>query len=82
MALSTSMPIAMMNPASEVRLMPSPVMYMSSMVPPMVNSSDDPISAPLRMPITAMMTAMTISTDSSRLSRNEKLASRAMMSSG
>ncbi len=76
------MPMAMMNPASDVRLRPSPRNCMSSSVPPIEKSSDEPISTPGRKPMTSMMTAMTMATDSARLSMKAVLASRAMRSSG
>ena len=82
MALSTSMPMAMMNPASEVRLSPSPRNCIRSSVPPMEKSSELPISTPARNPMTSMMMAMTMATDSARLIRNVVLASRAMRFSG
>ena len=82
MALSTNIPIAIINPASEVRFIPSPVIYMQSIVPPMVKSSDEPISEPLRAPIASIMTTMTMATDSRRLTRNDMLARRAISSSG
>ena len=82
MALSTSMPIAMMKPASEVRFSPSPRNCIRSSVPPIEKSSELPISTPARKPMTSMMIRMTIATDSARLRMNVELASRAMRFSG
>ena len=82
MALSTNMPIAMMNPASEVRLRPSPRNCISRSVPPMENSSELPINTPARNPMTSMMIRMTIATDSARFRIKVEFASRAMRSSG
>ena len=39
-ALSTSIPMAMMKPASEVRFNPTPMKDMMSSVPPMVNINE------------------------------------------
>lgn len=64
MALSTNMPMAMMDPASEVRFSPTPRKDMMSNVPPMEKTSEEPINKPGRMPITSMM--MTIRIDSIR----------------
>ena len=82
MALSTSMPMAMMKPASEVRFSPSPANCISSSVPPIEKSSDVPMSTPERSPITSMMTATTMATDSMRFHRKVRVASRAMRFSG
>ena len=81
-ALSTSIPMAMMNPASEVRFSPTPRKDMMSSVPPMEKTSDEPISRPARMPITNMMITITIKMDSIRLMMNPLLASLAMTFSG
>ena len=81
-ALSTSIPIAMINPASDVRFIPSPIKYIMSIVPPMVNISDAPISTPLRKPIASIIIRITIATEINTLSINEILASRAISSSG
>ena len=72
----------MMNPASDVRFSPSPTPSMTSIVPPMQNSSDEPMTVPARAPIKSMMTAMTMATDSNRLAMKRLLASRAMRFSG
>ena len=82
MALSTSIPMAMMKPASDVRFSPSPRNCIASSVPPIEKSSELPISTPDRKPITSMMIAMTIATDSARFSRKVRVASRAMRFSG
>ena len=81
-ALSTSIPMAMMNPASDVRLSPSPRNCISSSVPPMENSSELPMSTPARKPMTSMMIRMTIATDSARFSTKVALACCAMRFSG
>lgn len=69
------MPMAMMNPASEVRLSPSPINCMQRSVPPIEKSSRLPMRTPERKPITSMMMAMTMATDSNRLTRKVLLAS-------
>ena len=82
MALSTSMPIAMMKPAREVRFSPTPKNDMMSSVPPMENISEEPINTPARRPITSMMMTITIRIDSIRLMMKPLLASLAMTFSG
>ena len=74
--------MAMMKPASDVRLSPSPSRSMSSSVPPMEKSSELPMSTPARTPIRSMMSATTMASDSARLRAKAVLASRAMRSSG
>ena len=81
-ALSTSMPMAMMKPASDVRLSPSPANCIASSVPPIVKSSELPMSTPARKPITSMMMSTTMPTDSARLSTKVALAWRAIRFSG
>ena len=78
MALSTSIPMAMMNPASEVRLSPTPKKDMMSSVPPIEKINEEPISNPARSPITSMMITITIRMDSIRLMINPLLASLAI----
>jgi len=78
MALSTSMPMAMMKPASEVRLSPSPMRSIASSVPPMANSSELPTKRPDRAPIINIIRITTMATDSSRFSRKVLLAWAAM----
>ena len=75
MALSTSIPMAMMKPAREVRFSPTPMKDMMSNVPPMVNSSELPISIPARSPITSMMITITMRRDSIRLMMKPLFAS-------
>ena len=74
-ALSTSIPMAMMKPASEVRFNPTPMKDMMSSVPPMVNINELPISIPARSPITSMMITITMSRDSIRLMMKPLFAS-------
>ena len=62
MALSTSIPIAIMNPASDVRFSPTPKKDMISSVHPIENISDEPIRTPARSPITSMIITSTIKT--------------------
>ena len=81
-ALSTSIPMAMMKPASEVRFNPTPKNDMISSVPPMENISEEPMSTPARIPITSMMMTITIRMDSIRLIMKPLFASLAMMFSG
>ena len=78
MALSTSIPMAMINPANEVRFSPTPRKDMISIVPPIEKISDEPISTPARSPITSMMMTITIRIDSTRLIINPLLASLAI----
>ena len=76
------MPIAMMNPASEVRFSPTSSPCMISSVPPIVKSSELPISRPARNPMIAMISRITIATDSSRFTTNARFASAAIRFSG
>ena len=78
MALSTSIPMAMINPANEVRFSPTPKKDMISNVPPIEKISDEPISTPARKPITNMIITITIRIDSIRLMINPLLASLAI----
>ena len=78
MALSTNIPIAIMNPAREVRFSPTPKKDMMSSVPPMEKISDEPISTPARKPITSIIITITIRIDSIRLMMNPLLASLAI----
>ena len=82
MALSTSIPMAMINPAREVRFRPTPRNDIMSSVPPIENIREEPISTPARMPITSMMITITIRMDSIRLMMNPLLASWAITFSG
>ena len=82
MALSTSIPMAMIKPASEVRFSPTPRNDMMSSVPPMEKISEEPMSTPARIPITSMMMTITIRMDSIRLIINPLFASLAMTFSG
>ena len=81
-ALSTSIPIAMMNPASEVRFRPTPRNCMISSVPPMAKISELPINMPARRPMISMISTITIEIDSIRLTMKVLLASRAIWFSG
>ena len=45
-ALSTNIPIAMINPANEVRFNPSPTTSIINIVPPMASNNDEPITTP------------------------------------
>ena len=74
--------MAMMKPAREVRFSPTPMKDMMSNVPPMVNSSELPISIPARSPITSMMITITMRRDSIRLMMKPLFASWAMTFSG
>ena len=74
--------MAMMNPASEVRLSPSPSGCIMSSLPPMAKSSELPIQTPARHPMTSISMPITITTDSTRFHRKPVVASRAIRSSG
>ena len=82
MALSTSIPIAMIKPASEVRLIPSPRRSIAHSVAAMEKISDEPTMTPERQPITTITKRITMATDSKRLRTKVLLAWRAIASSG
>ncbi|MNQ87527.1 hypothetical protein D3C85_1027530 [compost metagenome] len=74
MALSTSMPSAMINAPSEIRSSATPIGSRNRKEPAMVNSSTKPISSPLRRPMNSSRTATTMATASSRLSTKPEMA--------
>ncbi len=81
-ALSTSIPIAIIKPASDVRFNPSPIVSITTNVPPIVNISDEPIIMPALNLIATIIMAITIATESARLIRKSFVASAAILSSG
>ncbi len=68
-ALSTSMPIAMMSAPSEIRSISRPNWFMKKIVPSTVRNSTDPTVRPARHPIDTIRTITTMATDSARLIR-------------
>ena len=81
-ALSTSIPIAIIKPANEVRLRPSPTRYITTNVAPIAKSSDEPTTTPSRQPITSITNTTTISSDSKRLTTKSLFACSAILFSG
>lgn len=73
-ALSTSIPIARMNAASETRCIVPPVIPSSRNVPMTIVSRLNPMITPLRNPIVIIRIAMTINTDSTRLMKKVERA--------
>ena len=82
MALSTSMPIAIIKAASDVRFNPTPINCIISIVPPIEKINEEPINNPARVPITSKIIKITITTDSTRFNRKPLFASRAISFSG
>ncbi len=81
-ALSTSIPIAIMKAASDVRFNPTPQTNMISNVPPTEKSNELPTSIPARDPITRKIITITINKDSIRFRINPLFASLAILFSG
>ena len=75
MALSTSMPIARMNEASETRCIEPSASPSSRKVPTTIVTRLMPMIRPLRKPIENIRIATTIRTDSSRLTKKVPRAS-------
>ena len=69
MALSTSMPRAIISAPREIRCRSMASTFMTIKVPRMVSSSTPPISRPERTPMNTSNTAMTMAMASPRLSR-------------
>ncbi len=67
MALSTSMPSAMISAPSEIRSSVTPAADMKMKLPAIVRNSTKPMSRPLRRPMKNSSTTMTIATACSRL---------------
>ena len=82
MALSTSIPIAIIKAASDVRFNPTPINCMISIVPPIEKINEEPISNPARVPITSKIIKITITTDSTKFNKKPLFASRAISFSG
>ena len=67
MALSTSMPMAMISAPSDTRCMVMPNTFISSSVPSTVNSSEPPATTPPRQPMARHSTRMTMAMELARL---------------
>ena len=74
MALSTSMPRAMIRAPSEMRSRATPMGARKMKLPAMVNSNTKPISRPLRSPMNNSSTTMTMATACIRLTRKPRMA--------
>ena len=81
-ALSTSMPMAIINPANDVRLRLSPRASITSRVAPMLSMSELPTITPERQPMVMIIRSMTMANDSARFIKKSLVASRAIMFSG
>ena len=79
-ALSTSMPMATMNEASDTRWSVPPNMLSTTNVPNTMTTRLVPMMTPLRNPMANISTTITISTDSTRLIM--KLDSESLTRSG
>ena len=69
-ALSTSMPSAIISAPSEIRSSSTPAMLIKMKLPQIVRNSTKPIRSPLRNPMKKSRTTMTIATAWSRLTTN------------
>ena len=75
MALSTSIPSAMMNAPSEMRSKMRPISFITATVAKTVRSRIAPMRTPLRIPMVKRRTAITITTDSTRFTTKPFTAS-------
>ena len=75
MALSTSMPMAMISAPSEIRSISMFNSPMNSRVPSTVSSRVLPTTTPMRQPMARHSTPITMATDMARLSRKSLMAS-------
>jgi hypothetical protein len=76
MALSTSMPRAMISAPREMRCMAMPSRFIAISVPATVKSSTAPTITPLRRPMNSTSTTTTITTAATRLATKPSTASR------
>ena len=74
-ALSTSIPIATINAPNDMRCNVVPMLNKIGNETAIVSIRPNPIMKPLRNPMVNINTNMTITTDSSRLTMNELMAS-------
>ena len=75
MALSTSMPIAIINAPSEMRCRLIPSIAINAIVPSTVSSRTLPTTVPARQPIKRHSAPTTVTTDNVRLRKNVLIAS-------
>ncbi len=75
-ALSTSMPSAMISAPSEMRCMAMPSIHIAISVPATVSTSTAPMISPLRRPMKSSSTTTTIATAATRLSTKPATAAR------
>ena len=75
MALSTSIPIAIIKAPNEIRCNVVPHISRIGKEPAIVNTRPAPIINPLRRPIVKMRAMITIRTDSTKLTMKELIAS-------
>ncbi len=76
MALSTSMPSAMISAPSEMRCIAMPAPYIAISVPATVSTSTAPMISPLRRPMKSSSTTTTMATAPARLATKLSTAAR------